>query len=91
VKECKLNGICGTLEIPEFSLAGDGSFVDINNNKYEFKISKLSSGQDSNNYEYLQLQDDGGLFYYTIVSRVNSEAILERKQSINLLIMLNEY
>ena len=91
MKECKLNEICGTLEIPEFSLTGDVAFVDINNNVYDFNVSNLSSGQQSNNYEDLQLQDDGRLFYYTTGSGVTGEAVLERKYAYNLLITLYDY
>jgi hypothetical protein len=46
---------------------------------YEFRVTNLSSGQQSNNYEYLQLQDDGTLFYSTTGSGVTSEAVLERQ------------
>jgi hypothetical protein len=74
-----LNVKCGTFEIPEFSLTGDVTFVDVDGNVYEFKATNLSSGQPGNDYEYLQLLDDGTLFYSTTGSGVTSEAILVRK------------
>ena len=77
--ECKLNEKCGTFEIPEFSLTGDIAFVNVNGNVYEFKATNMSSGQTGADYEYLQLQDDGTLFYSTTGSGVTSEAILERQ------------
>jgi inosine-uridine nucleoside N-ribohydrolase len=77
--ECELNVKCGTFEIPEFSLTGDVTFVDVDGNVYEFKATNLSSGQPGNDYEYLQLLDDGTLFYSTTGSGVTSEAILVRK------------
>ena len=77
--ECELNEKCGTFEIPEFSLTGDITFVDVDGNVYEFKATNMSSGQAGNDYEYLQLLDDGTLLYSTTGSGVTSEAILERK------------
>ncbi len=77
--ECKLNEKCGTFEIPEFSLTGDITFVDISGNVVEFKATNMSSGQPGNDYEYLQIQDDGTLFYSSTGSGVTSEAILIRK------------
>jgi hypothetical protein len=46
---------------------------------YEFTVANLSSGQPSADYEYLQLMDDGRLFYSTTGSGVTSEAFLERE------------
>jgi inosine-uridine nucleoside N-ribohydrolase len=77
--ECTLNEKCGTFEIPEFSLSGDVAIVAVNGNMYEFKTTNLSSGQPSNNYEYLLIQDDGTLFYSTTDSGATSEAVLYRK------------
>ncbi|MEA1978674.1 MAG: nucleoside hydrolase [Chloroflexota bacterium] len=77
--ECKLNEKCGTFEIPDFSLSGDITFVDIDGDVFEFKATNMSSGQPSNDYEYLQLLDDGTLFYSTTGSGVTNEAVLERK------------
>lgn len=77
--ECTLNEKCGVFEIPEFSLAGDITFVNVDGNLYEFIATNLSSGQSGNDYEYLQLLDDGTLFYSTTGSGVTSEAILEKK------------
>jgi inosine-uridine nucleoside N-ribohydrolase len=77
--ECKLNEKCGTFEIPEFSLTGDITFVDVDGNVFEFKATNISSGQPGNDYEYLQLLDDGTLLYSTTGSGVTSEAILEMK------------
>lgn len=76
---CELHEICGTFEIPEFSLSGDVTFVDVEGNKYVFETSNLSSGQTFDNYEYLQLQEDGTIFYSTTSEGVTSEAILYRK------------
>jgi hypothetical protein len=77
--ECILNEKCGTFEIPEFSLTGDVTFVNVDGNVYEFKATKMSSGQPGADYEYLQLLDDGTLFYSTTGSGVTSEAVLERQ------------
>ncbi len=76
---CTLNEICGTFEIPEFSLSGDVTFVDVEGNKYVFETLNLSSGQTFDNYEYLQLQGDGTIFYSTTSEGVTSEAILHQK------------
>ena len=77
--ECELNVKCWTFEIPDFSLTGEVTFVDVDGNVYEFKATNISSGQPGNDYEYLQLLDDGTLFYSTTGSCVTSEAILERE------------
>jgi len=77
--ECKLNEKCGTFKIPEFSLTGDVSFVDINGNLFEFKVTNTSLEVPNVDYEYLQLLDDGTLLYSTTGSGVTNEAILERK------------
>jgi len=77
--ECKLHEKCGTFEIPEFSLSGDVFFVSVDGTIYGFETANLSSGQPSADYEYLQLMDDGRLFYSTTGSGVTSEAFLERK------------
>ncbi|MCK4829770.1 hypothetical protein KA005_79330 [bacterium] len=53
--------------------------MNVNGNVYEFKATNMSSGQPGVDYEYLQLQDDGTLFYSTTGSGVTSEAILEMK------------
>ncbi len=77
--ECVLNEKCGTFEIPEFSLTGDITFVNINGNKFGYKATKISSGQPGNAYEYLQLLDDGTLKYYTTDLNTSNEAILSKK------------
>jgi inosine-uridine nucleoside N-ribohydrolase len=77
--ECVLNEKCGTFEIPDFSLTGDITFVDVDGNVFEFKATNMSSGQPGNEYEYLQLLDDGKLLYSTTGSGGTIEAILERK------------
>jgi len=77
--ECKLNEKCGTFEIPEFSLTGDISFVDVNSNLFEFKVSNTSFDVPNADYESLQLLDDGTLLYSTTGSGVTNEAILEMK------------
>jgi len=66
-------------KIPEFSLSGDITFVNINGNKYQFKTTNISSGQSGNLYEYLQLLDDDTLKYSTTDLHVASEAILQKK------------
>jgi hypothetical protein len=77
---CELNVKCGTFEIPEFSLTGDITFVDIDGDKYEFKTTNLSSGEPSSAlYEYLQVLEDGTLRYVTTGSDSLNEAILTRK------------
>jgi inosine-uridine nucleoside N-ribohydrolase len=78
-KECKVNEKCGTFEIPEYSLTGDVTFVNINGDKYEYIATNISSGQLGNVYEYLQLLDDGTLKYYTTDLNVTSEAVLYKK------------
>ncbi|MCD4751512.1 MAG: nucleoside hydrolase [Anaerolineaceae bacterium] len=75
--ECELNEKCGTFEMPEISLSGDISFINIHDGVYEFKATNLSSGNPSEaEYEYLQLQKDGTLKYYSIGTHGTSEAIL---------------
>ena len=60
--ECSINEKCGTFEIPDFSLSGDITFINIDGNIYEFKATNLSSGEKSEAlYEYLQIQGDGRL------------------------------
>jgi inosine-uridine nucleoside N-ribohydrolase len=77
--ECKLNEKCGTFEIPEYSLTGDITFVNVDGNKYEFKATNISSGIPGNEYEYLEILGDGTLKYYSQGETVTSEAILYRK------------
>ncbi len=77
--ECKLNDKCGTFEIPEFSLTGDITFVNMDGNKYEFKASNISNGQSGNEYEYLEILGDGTLKYFTSDGSSTSETILEKK------------
>lgn len=76
---CKLNEKCGTFEIPEFSLTGDVTFVEIDGDKYIFQATNMSSGLESTNYEYLQILEDGTLKYYTTNQVESSEAILTRR------------
>jgi pyrimidine-specific ribonucleoside hydrolase len=77
---CELNVKCGSFEIPEFSLTGDITFVDIDGDKYEFKATNLSSGEPSGAlYEYLQIMEDGTLRYVTTGPDSINEAILTRK------------
>jgi inosine-uridine nucleoside N-ribohydrolase len=78
--ECRLFEVCGTFEIPEFSLTGDITFVNINGNKYEFKATNISNGIPGNPYEYLEVLSDGTLKYFTRSESGNtSEAILHKK------------
>jgi hypothetical protein len=77
--QCKLNEKCGTFEIPEYSLTGDITFVNVDGNKYEFKATNISSGIPGNEYEYLEILGDGTLKYYSQGETVTSEAILYRK------------
>ena len=77
--ECKLNEKCGTFEIPEFSLSGDITFVNVDGDVYEFKATNLSSGQPGNDYEYLEILGDGTLKYFTTGHAGTSEAILYKK------------
>ena len=76
---CRLNEKCGTFEIPEFSLTGDVTIVNITGNIYEFKGTNMSSGQPGNEYEYLQLLEDGTIKYHTEGSGTTNEAILYRQ------------
>lgn len=77
--ECRLNEICGTFKIDEFSLTGEVTIVKIDGEKYEFKSTNLSSEQPGNQYEYLELLEDGSIKYFTQGANVSSEAILERQ------------
>ena len=64
--ECKLGMICGTFEIPNFSLSGDITIVELSGSKYEIKAINLSTGFHSTAaYEYLQVLPDGTLQYFT--------------------------
>jgi len=77
---CELNAKCGTFEIPEFSLTGDITFVDIDGDIYEFKATNLSSGEPSGAlYEYLQILEDGTLRYVTTGPDSVNEAVLTRE------------
>ena len=77
--DCSLNEKCGTFEILEFSLTGDVTFVDSNENIFEFEITNLSSGEPSADYEYLELLDDGTLKYFSSDQFGSSEAVLVRR------------
>jgi hypothetical protein len=77
--ECRLNVKCGTFEIPEFSLTGDITFVNVDGDIYEFNATNLSSGEVSTNYEYLQILEDGTLKYFTSSGSDSSEAVLTRR------------
>jgi inosine-uridine nucleoside N-ribohydrolase len=77
--ECRLNQECGTFEIPEFSLEGDITFVAIEGNIYEFKVSNLSAQVDPAEYEYLEVRGDGRLNYVTQGSSQTSRAVLDRQ------------
>ena len=77
--ECRLNQICGTFEIHEFSLTGDVTFVAIKDNLYEFKASNLSAQVEPAEYEYLELREDGKLNYVTQGSSQTSQAVLDKK------------
>jgi inosine-uridine nucleoside N-ribohydrolase len=77
--ECRLNQVCGSFEIPEFSLTGDFTFVDITGDIYEFRVSNLSADVLPAEYEYLELRGDGRLNYVSQGSGQTSRAILERR------------
>jgi hypothetical protein len=77
---CELNAKCGTFEIPEFSLTGDITFVDIDGDIYEFKATNLSCGEPSGVlYKYLQFLEDGTLRYVTTGPDSVNEAVLTRE------------
>jgi inosine-uridine nucleoside N-ribohydrolase len=77
--QCELGEICGTFEIPDFSLTGDVTFVSVDGNVYEFRATNISSGQPGNEYEYLQLLEDGTLKYHTEGGGTINEGILNLK------------
>ncbi len=78
--DCELNKPCGTFEIPDFSLTGDITFVNITGNIFEFKASNFSLDSVSPAvYEYLELLDDGTLKYVTQGEEGGNEGILYRK------------
>jgi inosine-uridine nucleoside N-ribohydrolase len=77
--ECRLNEVCGTFEITEFSLSGDVTFVKVDGRRYEFKATNISSGQPGNEYEYLELLDNDSLRYFSQGPTVSSEAVLVRQ------------
>ncbi len=78
--KCKLNEVCGTFEIAEFSLSGEITIVDVIDNLYEFKVTNMSTGGPSRAvYESLELQDDGTLKYISQGASGGSQAILEKK------------
>jgi len=77
--QCELGEICGTFEIPDFSLTGDVTFVAVDGNVYEFRATNISSGQPGNEYEYLQLLEDGTLKYHTEGGGTTNEGVLYRK------------
>jgi inosine-uridine nucleoside N-ribohydrolase len=77
--ECRLNQVCGTFEIPEFSLEGDISFVAIEGNIFEFVASNLSAQVEPAEYEYLELRGDGRLNYVSQGSSQTSRAILDKQ------------
>jgi hypothetical protein len=76
---CNLSEICGSFEIPDFSLTGEIIFTEVKGNECIFQVTNLSSGQTGNPYESLTLLDDGTLKYYTTDYTTESEAILVRK------------
>ncbi len=78
--ECKLNEVCGTFEISELSLTGDFSFIEIDGDKHVFNVSNLSYElENSADYEYLKVLDDGTLFYYTQFEDHSNAAILYKE------------
>jgi len=76
---CKLNEICGSFEIPDFSLNGEIVFTEVKGNEYIFQATNLSSGQTGNPYESLTRLDDGTLKYFTTDYTTENEAILMKK------------
>jgi inosine-uridine nucleoside N-ribohydrolase len=74
--ECSLGQVCGSFYIPEFSLTGDVTIVNVVGTRYEFKASNLSSGGQAASYEYLELLPDGTLHYFTTDFDYTNEAIL---------------
>ncbi|MCJ7715089.1 MAG: nucleoside hydrolase [Anaerolineales bacterium] len=77
--ECSLNEICGGFEIPDFSLSGDVTIVDADEDIFEFEVSNLSFVVTSADYEYLQPQDNGTLKYFSSGPDGTSEAVLEKQ------------
>jgi pyrimidine-specific ribonucleoside hydrolase len=73
---CMLMQPCGTFEIPEFSMTGDVTIVNIDKDIYEFKVSNVSTGQGGNEYEYLQVLGTDSLKYHTEGGGTINEAIL---------------
>lgn len=76
---CYLNEICGSFEIPNFSLTGEIIFTKVKGNEYVFQVTNLSSDLTGNPYESLTLLDDGTLKYYTTDYTTENEAILVKK------------
>ncbi len=77
--ECRLNEVCGTFEIPEFSVTGDITIVKVVGARLEFIATNISSGQPGNDYEYLELMEDGTLMYFTQGGDTINTAILYKQ------------
>jgi inosine-uridine nucleoside N-ribohydrolase len=74
---CELGIVCGTFEIPDFTLTGDITFVDIDGDTLRFEATNFSSGTPNEDLvEYLQVLDDGTVRYVSIGPEVTNEAIL---------------
>lgn len=76
---CYLNEICGSFEIPDFSLTGEIIFTKVKGNEYIFQVTNLSSDLTGSPYESLTLLDDGTLKYYTTDYTTENEGILVKK------------
>jgi pyrimidine-specific ribonucleoside hydrolase len=74
---CELNFVCGNFEIPDFTLTGDVTFINIDGDILQFSATNMSNGATSEDlYEYLQILEDGTLKYVTIGPEGGNEAIL---------------
>jgi inosine-uridine nucleoside N-ribohydrolase len=79
-QDCELNTVCGTFEIPDFTLTGDITFIEIDGDSLQFLATNFSHGTPNEDLvEYLQVLDDGTLRYISIGPDNTSEAILTRR------------
>lgn len=80
-RDCSLNKKCGYISVPKIPCNGEISFVNINNDYYEFDVSNFDARSDpkickSGAGELFQLLPDGRLAYKAIYS--NAEGVLEK-------------
>ena len=63
---CKFNTVCGTFDIPDYSISGDVMFLGKVDDSYEFMTVNLSNGEPTiANFESLELLPNGNLLFYS--------------------------